>query len=183
LERKKALRCVKRISNANIFEAAISTISGNPPIAWLLTLVLRKNRAAVRYWVWLSASIEFLIPFSLLINAGTQLAWRKAPAVEQRRVSFVADTLSRPFVSAAPEASLAGVPAAPSSLPAILLLSVWFLGIAIGIIWWLRRWLHIRATQRTATLLDLNLPISGDVLFDQDRARSIWHPQACALAA
>ena len=33
-------------------------------IAWLLTLALRKNRAAMRYWIWLAASIKFLIPFS-----------------------------------------------------------------------------------------------------------------------
>jgi hypothetical protein len=31
--------------------------------AWLLTLVLRKNRAAVRYSVWLAASVKFLVPF------------------------------------------------------------------------------------------------------------------------
>ncbi|HEY4085460.1 MAG TPA: hypothetical protein VGM43_05955, partial [Bryobacteraceae bacterium] len=38
--------------------------------AGLLTLTLRKNRAAVRYWVWLAASVKFLIPFSLLIRIG-----------------------------------------------------------------------------------------------------------------
>ncbi len=128
-------------------------------IAWLLTLALRKNRAAVRYWIWLAASIKFLIPFSLLIDAGSQLAWRTAPAVEQRRVSFVVDAIGRPFVSSDPGISLAGATPPPSGLPGILLLSVWLLGVAVGVIWWLRRWLHIRATQRTATLLDLNLPI------------------------
>ena len=30
---------------------------------WLLTLALRKNHAAVRYWLWLAASVKFLIPF------------------------------------------------------------------------------------------------------------------------
>jgi bla regulator protein blaR1 len=127
--------------------------------AWLLTLALRKNRAAVRYWIWLAASIKFLIPFSLLIDAGSQLAWRADPAIEQRRVSFVVDAIGRPFVSLDPAISLAGTTPPPSGLPAILLLSVWLLGVVIGITWWLRRWLRIRATQRTAALLDLNLPI------------------------
>jgi len=127
--------------------------------AWLLTLALRKNRAAVRYWIWLAASIKFLIPFSLLIDAGSQLAWRADPAIEQRRVSFVVDAIGRPFVSLDPAISLAGATPPPSGLPAILLLSVWLLGVVIGITWWLRRWLRIRVTQRTATLLDLNLPI------------------------
>jgi len=35
--------------------------------AALLTLACRRNRAQVRYWLWLSASLKFLIPFALLI--------------------------------------------------------------------------------------------------------------------
>lgn len=31
-------------------------------VAWLLTLALRKNRAQTRYWVWLAASMKFLMP-------------------------------------------------------------------------------------------------------------------------
>ena len=42
--------------------------------AWLLTLALRKNRASVRYWVWGSESVKFLIPFSLLISIGNKFA-------------------------------------------------------------------------------------------------------------
>lgn len=34
--------------------------------AGLLTLSLRKNRAQTRYWLWLAASVKFLIPFSPL---------------------------------------------------------------------------------------------------------------------
>ena len=36
--------------------------------AWLLTLALWNNRAAVRHAVWLAASVKFLIPFSLLVS-------------------------------------------------------------------------------------------------------------------
>jgi hypothetical protein len=38
-------------------------------VAWLLTLGMRKNRAAVRYGLWMAASVKFLIPFSLLVGA------------------------------------------------------------------------------------------------------------------
>ena len=41
--------------------------------AWLLTLALKNNRASVRYWVWLAASVKFLVPFSLLVSAGSEL--------------------------------------------------------------------------------------------------------------
>jgi hypothetical protein len=40
-------------------------------VAWLLTLALKNNRASVRYWVWLAASVKFLVPFSLLVSAGS----------------------------------------------------------------------------------------------------------------
>ena len=46
--------------------------------AWLLTLALRNNRAAVRHAVWLAASVKFLIPFSLLMSLGGQVGWRTA---------------------------------------------------------------------------------------------------------
>lgn len=127
--------------------------------AWLLTLALRKNRAAVRYWIWLAASIKFLIPFSLLIDAGNHFAWRAAPAMEQRRVSFVVDAIGRPFVPSLPEISPAGATPAPGALPVVLLLSIWFLGFAIGVVWWLRRLRQVRASVRAAAPLDLNLPI------------------------
>src|SRR5579871_3860194 len=41
--------------------------------AALLTLAFRANRAAVRFWLWLSASLKFLIPFALLSMAGNHI--------------------------------------------------------------------------------------------------------------
>ena len=41
--------------------------------AGLLTLILRKERAGIRYWIWFSASVKFLLPFSLLILLGSYL--------------------------------------------------------------------------------------------------------------
>src|SRR5258708_37995957 len=45
-------------------------------VAGLLTLALRKNRAQTRYWVWLAASVKFLVPFSLLVSIGSHVEWR-----------------------------------------------------------------------------------------------------------
>ena len=66
---------------------------------WLLTLMLRKNRAGVRYWLWLTASVKFLIPFSLLISAGSLLRWPSAPAISRSYVTAVLAGVSRPFVN------------------------------------------------------------------------------------
>jgi RND family efflux transporter MFP subunit len=129
--------------------------------AWLATLALTKNRAAVRYWIWLAASVKFLIPFSWLIDAGSHFARR--PAVEPQ-FAIVVDVMSRPFALPAPAARLTGVAQAPSHLAEILLLGLWLCGFAVGVICWLRWWRQVRANRRTATpldlgMLDVNLPI------------------------
>jgi len=48
--------------------------------AAVLTLILRKNQARARYWLWMAASIKFLIPFSWLVAIGSRLAWLRSPA-------------------------------------------------------------------------------------------------------
>ncbi len=47
-------------------------------VAGLLSLAFRKNRAHVRYWLWFSASLKFLIPFSLLLTLGAYLGRSRA---------------------------------------------------------------------------------------------------------
>src|SRR5688572_7774233 len=34
-----------------------------------------RNRPGVRYWLWFSASLKFLLPFSLLVSIGSALPW------------------------------------------------------------------------------------------------------------
>src|SRR5262249_49378621 len=120
--------------------------------AWLLTLALRKNRAAVRYGLWLVASAKFLVPFSLLMSAGSQVGWRKAPVVEQAAFSLVVEQISRPFALPAPSVPM--VAATPSSNPVpVLLFAVWLSGFVISTIAWLRLWQRFRAALRSATPL------------------------------
>src|SRR5581483_11985090 len=47
--------------------------------AGLLTLLLRKHNARARYWLWLAASLKFLVPFSLLVALGDRLSWSHSP--------------------------------------------------------------------------------------------------------
>src|ERR1700728_3613815 len=95
---------------------------------WLLTLVLGKKRAAVRYSLWLAASVKFLIPFSLFVSIGSQLGWRTAPAISQVQWPVVMDDIVRPFAVSAPLRH-ANTPLVSDPLPA-LLLGVWFCGFA-----------------------------------------------------
>ncbi len=121
---------------------------------WLLTLVLRRNEARVRYWLWLAASAKFLLPFSVLTELGRILSGPRhvqPPA----GVASVIEIASRPFSEIA--ASLvpstphpAGVihPAVPW-VPAILAV-VWLCGTATVSLLWYLRWRQVAAARRRA---------------------------------
>jgi bla regulator protein BlaR1 len=127
-------------------------------VAWALTLVLRNNRAAVRYWIWLAASVKFLVPFSLLIGLGGRIGWRPAPALRQSGLSFMADEIGRSFAAPVPSTSpqLSGL--ALNALPGILL-GVWLCGFCVGVIFWIRCWARMRDARRSASPLNLHLSI------------------------
>ena len=63
-------------------------------MAGFLALILRKCHARVRYWVWLAASIKFLIPFSLLVAMGSRLAWSPGSPVANNRLHFAIEVIS-----------------------------------------------------------------------------------------
>jgi bla regulator protein BlaR1 len=125
-------------------------------LVWLLAVALRRNRAAVRYWLWLAASIKFLIPFSLLVSLGTQVGWRTAPASGQLLLPWVFDEIGRPFASPVPVTEASAPALTP--IPAILW-GVWFCGFIISVASWMRQWLRIRAVRHAAQPLPISLPI------------------------
>ena len=50
-------------------------------LAAILAFMLRGNSPKVRYWVWLSASLKFLVPFALLVSLGSVVPWPTRHAV------------------------------------------------------------------------------------------------------
>src|SRR2546430_17366100 len=114
---------------------------------WILTIALRQNRAAVRYWLWLVASVKFLLPFSLLVSLGGQLGWRSASAAVQPQLAAAVAAISK---------SLFSVPAGISPLRSasvngrelpIILVAVLLSGLMLWLIFWARLLLQIRAVQ------------------------------------
>ena len=115
--------------------------------AGLLTLLLRNNHARTRYWIWLTASIKFLIPFSIFVELGHRLSWSTAPVIAQQpSLQIAIDTIAEPFAPAAVPIHIAAP--APSILPT-LLLAIWISGSAALLIFWLIRWYRVTATLRT----------------------------------
>ena len=111
---------------------------------WVLTLALKSNRAAVRYWLWLAASVKFLIPFSILVSLGSQFGWRPAPLmISQPQVSLVMEEMSRASVAPVQVVTAAqGFDLVPA------LFAIWLFGFALGVFWWVRWWWRIRAVLR-----------------------------------
>jgi uncharacterized protein (TIGR03435 family) len=151
--------------SASEFVASLGSQAGNhlwqstlfAVVAALLTLALRTNRAQMRYWLWLAASIKFLIPFSLLVSVGSQFEWRNAPALAPRLAAVIEPIRQPPAPPAptvAPPAARAASPVAPA-----LLVAVWFAGCAVILAKWWARWWRMRAALRAASPLPIQSPL------------------------
>jgi uncharacterized protein (TIGR03435 family) len=111
--------------------------------AWLLSLLLRRYSASLRYAIWLTASVKFLVPFSLLIALGGLLP-RPHKVVDSQRAAYsTMDAVGQPFyepVLSTPRALYVGRNAQASSRSFPLLLAVvWFCGAMIVLtVWWMR---------------------------------------------
>jgi hypothetical protein len=142
--------------------------------AGLMTLTFRKNHAKVRYWLWLSASLKFLIPFSLLIGIGNQLAWapaakKLATQVAGPAIQFTVERISEPFAQA-----VAQTPSKPRHIDwfPVVILAVWVCGfLAIALIR-TRAWLRIRDAIRAST--PATIPAAVEVRLSQGLVSRAW---------
>ena len=126
--------------------------------AGALALVLRSNHARVRYWLWLAASVKFLVPFSLLIGIGSRLAWSNPAAGMNTGYYFTLEQISQPFAQSTivlPAISRA----APTNLASLLhslplfLAAVWLLGFLVILSVWCLRWRRVAVAMREAAPL------------------------------
>ena len=110
---------------------------------WLLTLILRKNHARIRYWLWFAASLKFLIPFSLLISIGNSidLGWGPEPTATSTERSFI-QIINQPFEAqiqsfVTPTTESPGP--SPSNWIPVLVPTVWLCGSLVVLLTWWRR--------------------------------------------
>jgi RND family efflux transporter MFP subunit len=125
----------------------------------LLTLACRRNRAQVRYWLWLSASLKFLVPFALLIYLGS-VGW-EAFGARGIAPDFTAAAsvsvmqIARPF----PDVSFPAAAVHTSSWLPITVIFIWMAGFGAIVLMRLRDWLRIRAAVRAATPIDIGASV------------------------
>jgi len=127
--------------------------------AALLVAAFRRNRANVRYSLWLIASLKFLIPFSVLIGLGSQIHW--APAAHEIAaraaspdIMMKAEQFSEPFVATMPAQRQTGW--RPFAIAAI-----WCCGFGCILYVRLRAWRGMRIAVRRSHPLGLGLPVEA----------------------
>jgi bla regulator protein BlaR1 len=127
-------------------------------LAGLLALALRKNAPKVRYWVWLCASLKFLLPLAVLVSLGSMV-----PRPAQRVASVPAPVFTSALVQIAepfPATSYATVPTpAPTHWAPVVISIVWTLGFVAIMLVRCRSWLRIRATLRASVPVELGISI------------------------
>jgi uncharacterized protein (TIGR03435 family) len=121
-------------------------------IAWLLAFILRKNPARTRYWVWMIASVKFLIPFSIFTAIGEWIRSAIAAPIRRPALADMIEQIAQPF-SQTQSLAVSG-PAAVSNhatFVAPMLIALWACGsLAIAFSWW-RKWRRIRIVVRAAS--------------------------------
>ncbi len=149
-------------------------------IAGVLALVLRKNHARTRHWLWLATSVKFLIPFALLAALGGQLEWLTASRVARPELPVVIERIGQPFPVLVGQTAVAVAPAAVqhgSLLPAALL-TIWAGGfLAVAFSWW-RRWRRINAAVREASpvAIEVGVPVLSSPSMLEPGVFGIFHP-------
>jgi bla regulator protein BlaR1 len=128
--------------------------TGFAAVSVLLALALRGNHARVRHLLWLTASVKFLIPFSVLASIGGSLGRWLIPAAPVSRLPWVMEQIVQPFTpihdAAVSVAPIIEAPATPGLLPT-LLLALWFCGFVAVLLYGWVRWRRVAAAVRSST--------------------------------
>ncbi|MGC4050159.1 MAG: M56 and DUF3738 domain-containing protein [Paludibaculum sp.] len=128
-------------------------------VAWAVAHSLRQHGPQLRYSIWLAASLKFLVPFSLLVTAGSFFHWNQAPPVSVP-VAHTIRQFGQPFE---PEPLMLAVTArtAPQTSPdfGLALTAVWILGAVCLLIQRGVRWNRIRGAVKAAVPLNIAGPV------------------------
>jgi uncharacterized protein (TIGR03435 family) len=125
--------------------------------AGALTLAFKRNHARVRYWLWFSASIKFLLPFSLLVTIGSALPWRLATTTASPAFSSVITQIGQPFLDVGSATVAAPSPApADTSWMAVVILALWACGAVAVLRIRFTMWRQIRRALRASTPVDFD---------------------------
>jgi beta-lactamase regulating signal transducer with metallopeptidase domain len=120
-----------------------------------VTLLVRRNRAALRHGIWLAASIKFLVPFALLSSLGGLVAdlAKTAPLPVAESLAPLAAPFSGPMPAVALSFLDADLQPLSAASPLSYLLVLWAVGFgSVGALW-LSRSFELAGLARRSRLL------------------------------
>jgi beta-lactamase regulating signal transducer with metallopeptidase domain len=118
--------------------------------AWLLALLVRKDAARIRYWIWCAASIKFLVPFSWLTWIGSQFILQ---VDDERALLPLVQSVATPLTSA----TIGIAPIAGATQRIVF--GVWLAGTLVLLGRWTLHWLRARALVRDSVPCEIGAPI------------------------
>jgi uncharacterized protein (TIGR03435 family) len=105
--------------------------------AGLLALLLRNNRAHVRFCLWMAASVKFLLPFSLLMLFGGLMGRHSVMVPAAGHVPVIVEQVNEPFVAGLPPLPVEMARAAkPGISVAWGLVALWAIGCGAVLLSW-----------------------------------------------
>jgi beta-lactamase regulating signal transducer with metallopeptidase domain len=131
--------------------------------AALLTLAFRSNGAKVRFFIWLGASVKFLIPFSVFVWLGENLRWQTAPSFPtDSSFSILMGQIAEP--AAVVTSNFAGTASGSATFQWgwnawSILLSIWLLGSLALLCFRVFQWLWLAAIVKTSSPLQIDASI------------------------
>lgn len=121
--------------------------------AGLLTLAFRKNRARVRYGLWLIASYKFLVPFSLLMSFGS--GFQRIPATKTIAARVVSSSVVQITQPISDNKIFVASSRGSIDWALIAVLAVWGCGFGMVALTRLRGWWRVRAAVRASFPLEI----------------------------
>lgn len=115
-----------------------------------LCYALRHNAARTRYWLWLAASLKFLVPFSVLVSLGTRV---ELPVDIPGPSALMVEQISTSF---SPVTAIGRLTPAAAPLWPPVLAAIWAAGFFALLARWFWRWRKLHATVHQST--ELHLP-------------------------
>jgi bla regulator protein blaR1 len=130
----------------------------------LLALAFRRNRARLRYGLWLAASLKFLVPFAALAAVGSLVQWQQAPAPIRAVVaSPAARDFNAPFADMLLDPTTIVAGPAQFAWIAPVIFGVWLCGFAAITLRRVQQWRQIRASVRASTPWPHATPVPADI--------------------
>ena len=151
--------------------------------AWLITLALRANGAALRHWVWMLASLKFLVPFSLLFYVGSYIGLPVARTADIPPL-MLDDTLQSVALLVSPTDTLRATESGAGSIALVFVLAAWLGGALLVGTRWLLAWRAAESLVRAARPAPGALPDARITDADIEPAVArVFHPVVLLPAA